>query len=278
MIIMNKYILSGLTVFAVCISFSSFLDVQAANTVPCAINRAMFVGAVGEDVRCLQRYLNASGFPIASYGAGSPGQENGYFGEQTRQAFLRWQASGQITTPQNNNQQPNTVVNSSQQKTAQADIERALEMVEDADDEISSSEKSEQKQLDEAKDYLLDAARYYFAGNYSRASTLADDAYDTAEEAYEDAGGKKKNNNNNSDRQDALDAINDAEDAIEDAEDEIEEADDDGKDTDDAEDLFEDAQDRLDDAEEAYDDKDYDDAVDFAEDAEELADDAIDEL
>lgn len=64
----------------------------AAAAIPlCEIQRSLTIGSEGEDVRCLQRYLNFSGHTIASSGAGSPGQETSYFGALTANAVARWQ-------------------------------------------------------------------------------------------------------------------------------------------------------------------------------------------
>ena len=48
-------------------------------------------GMTGEDVRELQKFLNAKGFSVSSSGAGSPGQETTYFGLLTRRALIRYQ-------------------------------------------------------------------------------------------------------------------------------------------------------------------------------------------
>lgn len=54
-------------------------------------------GAAGEDVRALQRVLNAAGFRIAAAGPGSPGQETATFGALTREALARYQAANGIS-------------------------------------------------------------------------------------------------------------------------------------------------------------------------------------
>lgn len=65
---------------------------RAQSTIPlCEIERSLTVGMTGEDVRCLQRYLNWSGFFVASSGVGSPGNETAYFGSLTANALARWQ-------------------------------------------------------------------------------------------------------------------------------------------------------------------------------------------
>jgi peptidoglycan hydrolase-like protein with peptidoglycan-binding domain len=61
--------------------------------------RNLSLGIRGEDVRALQRYLNAQGFLVAPPGlnstgsprAGSPGNETAYFGPATKAALIRFQ-------------------------------------------------------------------------------------------------------------------------------------------------------------------------------------------
>lgn len=64
----------------------------STSTIPlCEITRGLTIGSSGEDVRCLQRYLNWSGFTVAATGSGSPGNESTYFGSLTANAVTRWQ-------------------------------------------------------------------------------------------------------------------------------------------------------------------------------------------
>jgi len=58
-----------------------------------AFTRDLSLGSRGEDVRQLQAYLNAHGFPAAASGPGSPGNETTYFGAATRSALAAFQAS-----------------------------------------------------------------------------------------------------------------------------------------------------------------------------------------
>ncbi len=57
----------------------------------CEIARNLTIGSQGEDVQCLQRYLNWTGFMVSQYGSGSPGNESTYFGPLTQNAVARWQ-------------------------------------------------------------------------------------------------------------------------------------------------------------------------------------------
>ncbi len=72
------------------------------STIPlCEITRGLGVGTSGEDVRCLQRYLNWAGFAVATSGTGSVGNETQYFGPMTQDAVIRWQNANavQVLTP-----------------------------------------------------------------------------------------------------------------------------------------------------------------------------------
>ena len=62
-------------------------------SVSLSFNRNLQLGATGDDVRALQQYLNTHGFPVASSGAGSFGQETDYFGPATKAALAKYQAA-----------------------------------------------------------------------------------------------------------------------------------------------------------------------------------------
>ena len=49
------------------------------------------MGDQGGEVMDIQKFLNANGFPVASSGAGSPGNETSYFGSRTKAAVMAWQ-------------------------------------------------------------------------------------------------------------------------------------------------------------------------------------------
>jgi chitodextrinase len=57
------------------------------------MTRSLSLGSMGEDVRTLQKSLNAKGFAIAQSGAGSSGLETTTFGPATRRALERFQCA-----------------------------------------------------------------------------------------------------------------------------------------------------------------------------------------
>ena len=61
-----------------------------------AITRNLYKGIVGEDVRTLQKLLNAHGYTVATSGAGSAGQETTYFGPATLAAVIAYQKAHSI--------------------------------------------------------------------------------------------------------------------------------------------------------------------------------------
>lgn len=67
-------------------------DVQAAAPAPAQV-RDLKLGMSGEDVRSLQKLLNAGGFALGGSGAGAPGSETDYFGSRTRAALASYQKS-----------------------------------------------------------------------------------------------------------------------------------------------------------------------------------------
>lgn len=67
--------------------------------VACSFTRDLTVGATGDDVKCLQQFLNANGYTVAASGAGSAGNESSYFGSLTQAAVAKYQAAKNITPP-----------------------------------------------------------------------------------------------------------------------------------------------------------------------------------
>lgn len=58
-----------------------------------SFSRNLSIGIEGEEVRTLQRYLNAAGYSIAASGPGSPGNETTTFGTLTRTAVRAFQCA-----------------------------------------------------------------------------------------------------------------------------------------------------------------------------------------
>lgn len=50
----------------------------------------------GDDVKTLQQFLNQQGFTISNKGLGSPGLESTFFGNQTKQALIKFQIKNNI--------------------------------------------------------------------------------------------------------------------------------------------------------------------------------------
>ena len=83
--------LSAIIVAYVLVPTNAHAALLQPDIVLCEISRSLSIGKSGEDIRCLQRYLNWAGFVVASIGPGSRGNESQYFGLRTRSAVVRWQ-------------------------------------------------------------------------------------------------------------------------------------------------------------------------------------------
>src|SRR5680860_21131 len=63
----------------------------------CNFTRDLELETVGDDVVCLQKYLNTSGFAISSSGVGSAGHETNQFKSLTKKALIDWQLANGVT-------------------------------------------------------------------------------------------------------------------------------------------------------------------------------------
>ncbi len=59
----------------------------------CTFSASLFLGSQRDEVKCLQTYLNRTGFILAESGPGSRGAETTYFGPLTKNAVERFQAA-----------------------------------------------------------------------------------------------------------------------------------------------------------------------------------------
>lgn len=264
-----------------------------AEAATCGLYRDLGVGSSGEDVRCLQQYLNENYLRARGYVIDASGVYTG----QTQQAIIWWQQSNGISpatgffgalsrshigaimgygvpaTNQYQYQNQYAVGNDSQEALAR--ILNALDTIHDTEDEIDDSNKSTAKAknlLNTSREELINAIQAFFDHDYDEALDRATEADELAEDAIDAIDGSVGN------RKDAEDLIDDVEESIDDAWEDVRDADDDGDDVDESEDILRDAKDVLDDAREALDDRDYDEAEDFANDADDLVDEALDAL
>ena len=269
--------------FVVVALVATILPVSTVRAASCDFSRNLDVGVDGEDVRCLQRYLNGSGFTIAAAGPGAPGGETSLFRELTRQAVARWQAANGISPASGffgplsrakyeslqggSPSAPTSPTTGNLSETqARLSLLQAIAAMKNALDDGAD--------IDDATDTLLDAFTAYLNNSYSQASSLARNAELEAKDS--DSDDDDDDDRDRYDEGDAEDAIEDAQEAIEDAWDALDNSPASGLDQDDAEELIEEAEDLLADAEDAFDDEEWDEAVELAEEAEDLANDAED--
>ncbi len=304
---MRTKLFSLLTTFAATTLFVLGLAVPTAHAATaCTFTHDLELGAIGEDVRCLQKYLNAEGFTVATEGVGSPGNETNLYREKTKEAVRKWQiaktlspATGNwgplsralyaklIATPATpavpatptvtpaTPAVPATPAMNTAEKNARTALLSAINAVEETKEELDDDEDEDVMDLvDEAYANLFDAMRAFLDKDYDDTLDFADVARDAAKEALDETGG----GSSGSDRDEANEALDDIEGELEDTEDEIEEADDDGEDVDEAEELLEEAWDLFDEAKETYADRDYDEVMDLIDEIEDLIDEALDSI
>ncbi len=70
---------------------------QAAPVGKCTVTRDLSQGVRGDDVKCLQQYLNSTGNKVADTGPGSPGNETTFYGSLTKAAVAKWQAANGVS-------------------------------------------------------------------------------------------------------------------------------------------------------------------------------------
>lgn len=88
----EDYFASGFVEAAVTMVMDDLIPVPPAYQ----FTRDLTVGSTGIDVKFLQVFLNNHGYPLASYGVGSPGHETSTFGPLTKQAVAWFQRDNGI--------------------------------------------------------------------------------------------------------------------------------------------------------------------------------------
>jgi peptidoglycan hydrolase-like protein with peptidoglycan-binding domain len=304
---MKKKYIAGLFIGTLALAF--VVVPTSASAATCSFTRDLDLGVDGEDVRCLQKYLNANGFVIATSGVGSPGNETSLFRQLTKDAIAKWQAknglpatgffgamsratynklaSGVVSGGASN--APATTgslggLNPSEVAAFLARLNGGSNSSTSGTPMVNSSRQSEAEQRlrkaieavrdedDFEEEEVRDAIEKLLGAMIMFTNHAYADASADALKAYEMLDGKDVD-------EDELDEdIADMRDLLEDARDDVSDAEDDDVDVDDAEDLLDEAEDLIDEAEEAFDDEDYDDARDALDEAEELIDEALDDI
>ncbi len=312
---MKNNFLTKLSLLALVFAGAMFAQRVSAADVQCTFTRDLALGDTGEDIRCLQKYLNGAGFTVATEGVGSPGNETSLYREKTVEAVKKWQTArgispatgtfgplsrlsytkslaASLTTPATPAvptvspavpATPAAPAQSAQEKSARTKLKAAIESLEDAKNEFNDAEDDDEDTgdaedlIEEANENLFDAFRSFLLGDYGESIDYADEARRNSEDAQGEIDGDS-GDNSDADEEDADEAINDAEDDIDSAEEDIQEAEDNDEDTGDAGDLLDEAQDLLDDAEEAFDDEDWDEVIDIVDEINDILDDIDEEL
>ncbi len=297
---MKKLTLSLIVLAGLGLGFISTEKVDAQTPPTCDFTRDLDVGDTGEDVLCLQKFLNAGGFIITSTGAGSPGNETDLFGTLTKEALAKWQtaqglspASGYFGpksratyktpgTPAVNPASPSTAtpgMPSIQEVVAKlSEYADLIKKLQDENAELKQNT-SQGSGNDTVREMLKDAHNMV-----EDAEDAIDDAEDDGEDVSEDKDNLSDAEEEISDgliafiEEDYVKAESHAEDAIEALEDIISDL---GGDEEDAQDALDDAEEAIDDAKDEIneaddDDDDVDEAEDLLDDAEDKFEDAED--
>ena len=295
---LTKRIAALMTIAALALSAFAMLVPITHAQASCTFTKDLSLGATGEDVRCLQKYLNAKGYTIATSGVGSPGQETNQFQAKTQAALIKWQTANGISPatgtfgPKSREKYkalmggstttstPSPAIPSSNSAVtieARVAILAAISAYEDAVDEGGNK-----GDIEDAANLLHDAFIAFLNGNLSQAKTLASSAEDKADEAMgnddeDEDEDEDEDDNDDADEGDAEDALDELEDAINDAEDAIDDAEDDSsaseKKINGARDTLDDAEELFDEAQDAFDDEDWDEVMDLVDEAQNEIDD-----
>ncbi len=282
----------------------------------CGFTATLELGSDSEEVRCLQKYLNASGFVIAESGPGSVGKETSMFRALTKEALIKWQQSHNITPATGvfgekskatylldlvkklSNEQggQNVVVtdpvpdtedtvsadipdtDSEAKNDAERQITSAMVMILDTYDELDNVRDDDPDEAVNIEEDTRESLKDLLESIKTYFDGDYDEAGSLAEDVLNDATDSFEDAGGESAKSKAEDILDDVEDFYDDLEELIADAEDQNEDVGDAPDLLEEARDLLDEAEEAFADGVYKQAISDANDAEDLLNEAEDEI
>lgn len=276
--------------------FTFALPAKSHAATTCTFTTDLVLGTQNESVRCLQRYLNSSGFTVSSSGVGSAGSETNQYREKTAEAVRRWQVANGVTPATGtfgaksrakyaalaggtSTQTPASIptTTTAPAVAARTALTRALQAYQNAFNEVDEQEVVDI--LGSAQSELFRAVNAYLSGDYANSLTYSINSERLSNNASKNSDDDDDDDEDQDEDEDEVEeALDDANDDLDSARDEIDEANEDGEDTDEADELIEDAEEKLDEAEEAIDDEDYDEAEDLIDEALDLIDEALDEI
>lgn len=275
------------TLIAAVVLVGSFMA-QGVHAQTCSFSRTLSLGSEGEDVRCLQKFLNNQGFIISNSGAGSVGKETDEFRSKTAAAVKSWQTSqaldadgffgpsSQRTYNLINSESP--IFASNQSLVVSSEISKEVDQLKKLIDTLNSSKTNETKQENFDSSVASLVEKLYVARDDIEDAKDDDVDVDDAEEELNaglenfllyiksvidnDESKQKSFSDRIKNSLDEIDAIlekesldvDDLEDALNDFKDDLDELEDEIDDADDRGDDVDDAQDLFDEAEDLLDD------------------------
>jgi len=289
---------------------------QAAIPADCQFNRLIEEDMEGEDVRCMQKYLNASGFTIAETGPGSVGKETTEYRTLTKAALIKWQkargltpaigmfgekskaeylkdlaaqllatngvskpvAIATVVTPTPTVAGASTVAKSADQTLVEKNISDSLIKIINTTGELKDLRDSNPKKADASENEIQTAMKNLLSALKYYFDGNYIKSNDLTKDVAKSVVKTTTSQTSGSSVTKTENLLNDIEDLYNEVDDKIAEAEDDGDEVGDAQDLLEDAGSLLDDAWDAFDDEDYKQATNDALDAEELLNNALDEI
>jgi len=210
----------------------------------CTFSGTLEIGTIGEEVKCLQRYLNSTGYVVSTSGAGSSGSETDSFQTKTKEAVKKWQIANGIYPATGN---------------------------------FGPLSKSVYEVLATNK-YTITKASSTTTATPGTTTTVVPSTTGSVVTVPASVSNTSAPSNTSSQEKKVRDQMKKVREAILDAEDEIENAEDDGTDVTDMNELIEKAKDKLIEAVYAFIDTDYDEALTILTRAQKYSDDSIEDI